>query len=189
MRDGQVGLSRAGRPDAKDQLVVEQRLHVPRLPRRTRADGPVALADLERVGLIGLGDMQRRIDQLADVVRRDRLARPENRPQSFEDPPRLLDPIGIAFDPDLAMPGKDLDSDRVANLPEKLVTATEDSELLGVTVQTDCDFRHASPFADPGGGDAPTTRPGPSLETSHADQGGFISYYYGIEIRKNATSS
>ena len=108
--------------------------------------------------------MKRRVDQLADVARRDRLARPEDRPQPLEDPPRLLDPIGVTLDPDLTMPGQDLHSDRVANLPEKLVTAAEDSELFGVTVQTDCDFRHASPFADPGGGNAPTTQPGPSLK-------------------------
>ena len=115
----------------------------------------VAFANLDRVGLIGLGSVKRDVDQLADVARRDRLARAEDRPQTLEDPPRLLDPIGVAFDPDLAMPGEDLDSDRVANLPEILVTTTEDSQLLGVTLQTDCDFRHASPFADPGGGDAP----------------------------------
>ena len=47
------------------------------------------------------------------------------------------------------MPGENLHSDRVANLPEILVSTTEDGQLLGMTFQTDGDFRHASPFADP----------------------------------------
>ena len=87
--------------------------------------------------------MKRGVDQLADVARRDRLARAVNRPQSLEDPPRLLDPVGLALDPDLTVPGQDLHSDRVANLPEILVAAAEDRQLFGMTIQTDCHFRHA----------------------------------------------
>ena len=47
------------------------------------------------------------------------------------------------------MPGQDLDAEGVADLAEVLVAAAEDGELLVVTVQTDRDFRHASPFVGP----------------------------------------
>ena len=94
-------------------------------------------------GLIRLRTAQRGVDQLADVIRGNRLPRAINRPQALEDPLRLLDPGGISLDPDLAVPGKNLDTHRVANLPEKLVSTAEDRELFGMTLQADCHFRHA----------------------------------------------
>ena len=71
------------------------------------------------------------------------LPRAVDRAQSLKDPPRLFDPGGISLDPDFAVPGKNLDTHCVANLPEKLVTTAEDRQLFGMTLQADCHFRHA----------------------------------------------
>ena len=149
-RHRQVGFARSRRPDAEDQLVFQQRLHVARLTVGTGPDRPVPSRISSVAGLLGLRAMQRRIDQVADIGSTAIVvARAVNRPQPLEDPPRLLDPVGVSLDPDLAVPRQNLHSHRVANLPEILVSTAEDGKLFGMTLQTDRDFRHACPFAAP----------------------------------------
>ncbi len=119
--------------------------------------------------------LERQVDQLADVARCNGLADAVERSQSLEDPSRLLDPIGVALDADLAVPRQDLHADRVPDLSEVLVATAEDGQLFGMTLQTDGNFRHASPFAGPRGGTRPRrrrgrpdlspTRTGPTLST------------------------
>ena len=41
------------------------------------------------------------------------------------------------------MPGENLDTHCVANLPEILVSATEDSQFFGMTLKAKHHFRHA----------------------------------------------
>jgi len=113
------------------------------LPVGARPNRPTALANLELARLVGLRPAQRDVDELANVVRGYRFTCAKDRAQSFEDPPCLFNPGGISFDPDLAVAGKNLDTHRVANLPEILVSAAEDRQLFGVTLQGDCHFRHA----------------------------------------------
>jgi len=48
------------------------------------------------------------------------------------------------------MPRQHLDPEGIANLPQVLVSTTENSQLLGMSFQTDRDFWHASPLADHG---------------------------------------
>src|SRR5262249_22568460 len=51
--------------------------------------------------------------------------------------------IVLAFDAQLPVSRQDLDADGVADLPEMLIPAAEDGELLGMAVKTDGDFWHA----------------------------------------------
>ena len=77
----------------------------------------------------------------------DRPAKPIHRPQRLEDLPRLLDAFAFALDANLAMPGQNLDAQRIADLPEVLVSASENRQLLGMSLQNDGRFRHALPLA------------------------------------------
>ena len=94
--------------------------------------------------------MQRLLDQLGDVRRQDRPARAMKRAQALENLPGHFDAVAFPFDADLTMPRQHLDPQGIANLPQVLVSTTENSQFLGMSLQTDRDFWHASPLADPG---------------------------------------
>jgi hypothetical protein len=69
--DGQIGLAGARRTQAKDQLVVAQRLDIGGLARRARGDPPLARAERDilapqaqaAVGDLGFGEADRRLDR------------------------------------------------------------------------------------------------------------------------------
>ena len=63
----------------------------------------------------------------------------------------MLDAFVFTFDADLTVPRQHLHSERIANLPQVLVSTTENCQLLGVSVQVNRGFWHASPRNDPGG--------------------------------------
>ena len=71
----------------------------------------------------------------------------ELRTQTFEDLTGKRHPFGVAFEADFLVAGEDLDAERVADLPEVLVTTPEDRQFLVVTFQRDNGFRHCGPFA------------------------------------------
>jgi len=55
------------------------------------------------------------------------------------------------------MPRQHLDPEGIANLPQVLISTTENSQFLGMSFQTDRDFWHASPLADHGAPKASAT--------------------------------
>jgi hypothetical protein len=61
-----------------------------------------------------------------------------------------LDAAAFPFNADLTMPRQHLDPQGIANLPQVLVSTTENSQLLGMSIEIDRDFWHASPRADHG---------------------------------------
>src|SRR5271157_44955 len=68
-----------------------------------------------------------------------------------------LDAAAFPFNADLTMPRQHLDPKGIANLPQVLVSTTENSQFLGMSIQTDRDFWHASPLGDPGESKASAT--------------------------------
>jgi hypothetical protein len=97
---------------------------------------------------------------------------------ALENLPGYLNAVAFAFNSNLTMPCQDFDPEGIANLPQVLVSTTENRQFLGMSIQTDRDFRHASPRADPG-------EPKPSATQIVAQGPRLIepqnSYYYAIE--------
>jgi len=92
------------------------------------------------------------------------------RAHALENLARHLDAVAFPFHANLAMPRQHLDTQGIANLPQMLVSTAENSELFGVSIQIDRDFRHAPPLADPGEPQASATlivAPGPRLTLPH----------------------
>ena len=118
--------------------MVAQRPQVAGLPVGPGADDPVPLADLDLIGPVGVV-RTRRPSRSASATspERDRPLPPVEAPQLLEDLPRLLDPVAVPLDADLAVAGQDLHPQGVADLPEVLVSAAEDRELFVVIIQTE----------------------------------------------------
>jgi len=138
--------------------MIAQRPQVSRLAIGPGPDQPVPLANRQRRRQITLGAAHRRLDRVGHLARIDRPLPPIEPAKLLEDLARLRDAVGVPFDPDLAMSGQHLDPQRVAHLPKVLVSAAEDGKFLVVSFETDCCFRHASPFVDqhPASGLAPS---------------------------------
>ena len=60
----------------------------------------------------------------------------------------------FALDANLSVPCQNLHAQRIANLPQVLIAAPENRQLLGMALETDRDFWHAWPLAGSHGADS-----------------------------------
>jgi hypothetical protein len=123
--------------------MVPQRSEIPRLAVGPRPDEPVSLPQCDEALPFLTAPPKCRLDHLGHIARTDRPMTAIQTPQLLEHLPCLRHPVGLTFDPHLAMTGQHFDPQSVADLAKVLISTAEDSKLLVVTVEADHGFRHA----------------------------------------------
>src|SRR5262245_48067166 len=98
------------------------------------------------VGPLRIVGTLRGFDEISHLFRGNHALLTVASTEFLKDLASLLDSVVFSFDANFAMPGEYLHPERVAYLSEKLVPAAEDSKFFVVTVETERNFRHASPF-------------------------------------------